>query len=293
MSEELQIRIHGDEGKTTLIYLPGIHGDWTLISSFRSALAGRVRFVEFTYPRTLLWSLEDYAAALETKLLDYGISQGWLLAESFASQIAWPLLGKSSVISGITDCDRPADMAKSHASSDAFPSKPRSFSPLGLVLAGGFISYPGKWAVRFAQRFCGALPFNWITQFLVLYGAYAKFRHRRAPETLASLDQFMERRTELDRQAAVHRLSLIWQNNPSDLARATTLPVFCLSGLFDPIVPGFWVWYWLKRHCRCYSGGRVIAQADHNVLSTAPQTAAEQVLRWIEQPRGTSRRINR
>jgi len=31
MAEELQLRIHGQASLPTLIYLPGLHGDWTLI----------------------------------------------------------------------------------------------------------------------------------------------------------------------------------------------------------------------------------------------------------------------
>jgi len=62
--ERLRIRIHGDVGKPTLIYLPGLHGDWTLVTRFRLAIQDRYRFVEFTYPRTLEWSLEDYAEAI-------------------------------------------------------------------------------------------------------------------------------------------------------------------------------------------------------------------------------------
>ena len=61
MKEKLEMRTYGDASLPTLIYLPGLHGDWTLVGSFRHALGGRVRFVEFTYPRTLTWSLEDYA----------------------------------------------------------------------------------------------------------------------------------------------------------------------------------------------------------------------------------------
>ena len=52
MFERLQIRIHGDASRPSLIHLPGMHGDWTLVSSFRAAVAGRVRFVEFSYPQT-------------------------------------------------------------------------------------------------------------------------------------------------------------------------------------------------------------------------------------------------
>src|ERR1700726_4801941 len=96
MPEELQIRIHGDSNKPTLIYLPGLHGDWTLVTGFRSALIGRARFVEITYPRSLTWNIEDYANAIESALLSRGITRGWLLGESFGSQLTWPLLDKAS-----------------------------------------------------------------------------------------------------------------------------------------------------------------------------------------------------
>ena len=65
MTEALQIRVHGPAELPALIYLPGLHGDWTLIGGLRASLVGRVRFVEFTYPRTVAWSLDDYAAAIE------------------------------------------------------------------------------------------------------------------------------------------------------------------------------------------------------------------------------------
>src|SRR5258708_12593168 len=92
MIEELQLRIHGSDSLPTLVYLPGLHGDWTLIGRFRNALAGRVRFVEVTYPRTLTWSLDDYAAGVETELSRRGVTRGWFLAESFTSQVLCPLL---------------------------------------------------------------------------------------------------------------------------------------------------------------------------------------------------------
>src|SRR5947207_11133437 len=92
MSESIQIRIHGEASLPTLVYLPGTHGDWTLVSSFRAAIAGKVRFVEFTYPRTTTWSLEDYAGAIEESLLANGIDGGWLLGESFGSQPAWQIV---------------------------------------------------------------------------------------------------------------------------------------------------------------------------------------------------------
>src|SRR5437868_5659534 len=98
MSEELQIRIHGDSSLPTLIYLPGLHGDWTLIGRFRRALGSRVRFAEVTYPRTLTWSLDDYAAGVEEALAKNGITEGWLLGESFSSQVVWPILSRRKFV---------------------------------------------------------------------------------------------------------------------------------------------------------------------------------------------------
>src|SRR6185437_5820884 len=92
MEEQLQLRIQGDASQPTLIYLPGLHGDWTLIPSFKRALGNRARFVEVTYPRTLTWSLDDYAAGVEAALREKGITRGWILAESFGSQILWPVV---------------------------------------------------------------------------------------------------------------------------------------------------------------------------------------------------------
>ena len=92
--EEVLVRIYGDPALPTLIYLPGLHGDWTLVGSFRRAVVGHVRFVELTYPRSLAWSLDEYALGVELALEAAGIREGWLLAESYGSQIAWQIIGR-------------------------------------------------------------------------------------------------------------------------------------------------------------------------------------------------------
>src|ERR1700677_2868257 len=109
--EKLTLRIFGDASLPTVIYLPGLHGDWTLVTSFRVALAGRARFVEITYPRSLIWTIADYADAIESALREAGITSGWLLGESFGSQITWELAGSSQ----------------------------SSFKADGIILANGFV----------------------------------------------------------------------------------------------------------------------------------------------------------
>lgn len=278
MNEELQLRVHGDASLPTLIYLPGLHGDWTLVASFRLALAGRVRFAEFTYPRTLTWSLEEYADAIAAALREHGINRGWLLGESFGSQIVWPLARRS-----VAATFRLREEARSSGS----PTQPEGcgygerFHVDGVILAGGFVKHPLKWGVCAAGKFCHGVSLTWLTRLLFFYAKFARFRHRQAPETLASIQEFVARRTELDKQAAVHRLRLVAANDPREIARQVRLPVHQLSGLFDPVVPWPFVRPWLKQNSPGYRGSRIILKADHNVLGTAPKEAAEQVMNWM------------
>jgi pimeloyl-ACP methyl ester carboxylesterase len=252
--ETLRLRVHGQAGQPTLIYFPGLHGDWTLVGSFRHALARRVRFVEMTYPRTREWSLDDYAAAIEQELADLGIERGWLLGESFGSQVVWPLVGRGR------------------------------FRAEGVILAGGFVCHPMLWAVRFAERVAGNIPLAVITRILFGYARVARFRYRHSPEVLASLDEFISRRTELDRQAAVHRLHLITTGNPGSTAQGTRLPVYALTGVLDPVVPWCFVRGWLRKNCPALRDYRIIWHADHNVLGTGADAAARQVLDWMGIP---------
>lgn len=251
MEEMLQLRSHGDPAAPALVYLPGIHGDWTLVGSFRAALGDAVRFVEFTYPRTVSWSLADYAGAVEEALLAAGVREGWVLAESFGSQVAWPL-----VVAG-------------------------GFRTHGLVLAGGFGRHPLHGLTCASRRFCAALPLRWLRHAVRGYGAYARFRFRRAPETLADVAEFVARRNEADRRAAVHRLDLIAANDPAPLAARFAGPVHYLTGLVDPVVPWPLVPRWLRRHCPGYRGMRILAPADHAVLATAPGRSAALVRDWL------------
>lgn len=260
MTEELQLRCHGNPDHPTLVYLPGLHGDWTLVGRFRDALAGRLHWIEITYPRTLTWSLEDYAAHLEQALLARKITQGWLLAESFSSQVAWPLASR------------------------------KIFRTQGVILAGGFVRHPIGPAVRIAELLAGGIPLKWIVAVLFGYAKIARYRYARSPETVSALQEFLARRTELDRQAATHRLRLIAENDPSPIARNLTVPIFAITGLLDPVVPWFIVRSWLRRHCPALRDYRIIRTADHNVLGTGARQAADQVVAWIRSESAAPRR---
>jgi pimeloyl-ACP methyl ester carboxylesterase len=257
MSEwnDLQVRVHGDAGSPTLIYLPGLHGDWTLVSSFRVALGDRVRFVEFTYPRTLTWTSEDHARAVLDKLATQGIREGWILAESFSSVVAWAVLERAAAA---------------------------GFAVRGVVLSGGFVRYPYPSIVRIARVLNRVIPLWLIKALCWVYGRYAMLRHRQAPETLEFVAEFVRRRCEeADRQAICHRYDVILQSDARKVVESADVPIYQLCGFVELVVPWWPVRRWLRRHCRNYKGWRFIWRADHNVLGTAPRAAAEQVVSWI------------
>ena len=262
MEEKLQVRVYGEPPLPTLVYLPGLHGDWTLIGSFRQAVAGKVRFVEMTYPRTLRWSLDDYAAAIEEGLAEQGVGRCWLIGESFGSQPLWSLVARNQLPHFIK-CGKAGLQIE------------------GLILAGGFVKHPMRGLVRLAEKLTGRMSNAVFIGIMFGYAKMARFRYRHSPETLATLDEFIARRTEADRRAAQHRLHLIADYDPRPIACQTKLPVFGLSGILDPIVPWFFVGRWMRKNCPALRDYRIIFSADHNVLSTAPRKAAEQVLKWI------------
>jgi len=249
--QEVKMRIHGPECEQTLIYLPGLHGDWTLVGNFRKAIAGRVRFVEVAYPDTETWSLEDHAIAVEATLREHGIDRGWLLGESFSSQIVWPMLRRPQ------------------------------FRIEGVILAGGFVRHPARWAAKLSARCGDQAPLNLIRSLLLGYAQLAPWRFRRDAQTAASIRQYIERFTEDKRKAATHRLDLVAHSDPCQVARRVQVPVFALAGFWDPIVPWLFIRPWLKNNCPALREFKLIWHADHNVLGTAANTAAEVVLTWM------------
>ncbi|EEF58326.1 alpha/beta fold hydrolase [Pedosphaera parvula] len=271
MPEALQLRVHGDTSKPALIYLPGLHGDWTLVTAFRAALKERVCFVDITYPRSLTWNIDDYANNIEDELLKCGLTRGWLLGESFGSQITWPLMEKNLPANAL------------HQTS----LRKNSFKVEGIILAGGFVKHPWKWGPGLLCRIGEKTSMKGYGSELRFYSMYMNFRHRHSPEARASIQEFANRRTDLDRQAMRARLKLLDQYDPRPTARQTHVPVHYLAGLMDPLVPWVLVRRWLMRNCPGYRGGKTFWLADHNVLATAPKGSAETAIQWMSSTSAT------
>ena len=223
-------------------------------AAFARPSADQVRFVEFTYPRTLTWSLDDYAAAIETALAQNGITGGWLLGESYGSQVLWAMVARGK------------------------------FTAQGVILAGGFVKHPLRWAVRLAEKLTGRISDAMVVRLIFAYAKIARFRYRRSPETLANIDEFVSRRTGFDRRAAQHRLHLIAENDPRPDRPPDQAAGLWLTGVPDPIVPWPWVRHWLKKNCPALRDYKLIWSGDHNVLSTTPRESTRQVLEWMALP---------
>jgi pimeloyl-ACP methyl ester carboxylesterase len=222
-----------------------------MVDAFRDSLQGQVRFVEVAYPHTLSWSLQDYAAAVESALLELEVVSVWLLGESFGSQIIWPM-----VANGAIDVQ-------------------------GVMLAGGFVRHPIPGAARIAESVCRKIPIALVRAMFQFYAAAAWLRFRRSPETIRGIRDYIAKLDEPCRLAATSRLGLIGRSDPSDIARTMSVSLYALSGALDPVVPWLLVRRWLHRECPALREFKVIWGADHNVLGTAPRAAARQVLKWM------------
>lgn len=244
----VSIRVHDGAGPT-VIYLPGIHGDWGLIGAFRRELGGRVRFVEFAYSKEEI-GLDRLAELVHAELTARGVTSGWLLGQSFGSQVGWALMA-------------------------------RGFKADGVVLAGGFVRHPWPWGACLFQALLSGVPSAVVNPAYRGYTAVCNALARRGPEEAEELMAFARERGSAEWRAMSWRLSLIAGSDPRGTARAMTGPVHYLGGMIDPLVPWPLVIRWLKRECPGYSGEVIIRSADHNVLGSSPRESAERVLGWI------------
>lgn len=260
MKETLQVRVQRAGTRPTLIYLPGIHGDWTLAGRFRRALGDRACFVEFTYPRSLEWNLEDYADAVVEAIEARGFGHGWLIGESFSSQVAWAIVARQAQANRTTS----------------------ALAIDGVILAGGFVRYPFDWEVR-----AGIWSHDHLPEACWRFGFSCLVRLARRvskPDlgTAEDVAEFVARRTPEDRLAIRRRMQILLERDLRPVARAARLPVYQLTAHGDFIVPWGPVRRWLRAECPGYRATRVVPFSTHSVLFSQPELSAAQILQWIQ-----------
>jgi hypothetical protein len=260
-AERVSVEITGSGDGPPWVIVPGMHGDRSLHGEFRELCGRRAVVVSLAYPRTIRWSLDDYAVGCIAALGERGIRSGWLVAESFGSQVAWAMAAASRPGAG--------------------------FEILGLVLAGGFVNYPYKRNLALGRRLfslCGEGDRYSVGAriFMSGYGAYAWVRHRGSGPGRAAVAEFLhERRIAGDVAAARRRLELIEGADFESVAREFRRPVWQMSGLWDPVVPWGPVGSWLERECPGYRGRALARLSDHTVLFSAAAWSARTAGVWI------------
>lgn len=253
-SSEMQCRVHGDAAGPVLVYLPGLHGDWTLIGGLRAQLGERVRFIEFAYPRRPDLPLEDYALAISERLDSLGNDRCHLLAESFGSQVAWSMLRHAGAAGRIQS----------------------------LILAGGFVRHPLARGTSGIATTAARFPSSVLLLLMKMGMPVARLFYEKRPALADDFRAFAEARAVPgDREAISSRLRMIAAGDPSETARAARLPVYHLTGFWDPVVPWQPVRRWLLKNCPGYRASHVIASADHAVLVSRPTRSTTKILTWI------------
>lgn len=227
-----------------------------MLAGFTAVAKERFRLVQFIYPRTLVWNLEEYARAVDEALKKIGVRSGWVLAESYSSQVAWAWL-------------------------KIVQERQTDFQFEGIILAGGFVRYPMRFNLACVRGFFAVAPW-WLWRVLFWgYLKYSGFRHRNAGTEGNCAKEFVERRTPLDIAAMRARLKLIAEADWREVAARVQCPLYQLTGAIDPVVPPWPVRRWLRNNCPAYRGYRMVWPADHNVLGTEPLQALEQIMEWI------------
>ncbi|MCX7872244.1 MAG: alpha/beta hydrolase [Verrucomicrobiae bacterium] len=254
------IKVNFPECSPTLVYLPGIHGDSTLAQKIRRHFENKTCFVEIEYSKRTDLKLTDYARSIENLLIKNEIKECWLLAESFGSQVAWAIV-----------------------------SEKRAFKVKGIILAGGFVRHPFIPGVRVVKTISKVLSIRLIELWLKFYVAVCRiFFRKKKTKNQPSLEQpvpeqFVKNRLDdADRLAIISRYDLIIRNDFRPTACNSSIPVYFISGKWDFIVPWQPVLKWLKKNCPGFKDYKILPNADHPVLSVAPENSAHQILSWIK-----------
>jgi pimeloyl-ACP methyl ester carboxylesterase len=249
--EQIEYQVSGPNDLPKLIYLPGLHGDWSLLSGFRANVYGSVQLIEMRYPNTRSWTINDYSNAIMKILFDINVNSGFILAESFGSQVAWALLANG-------------------------------YKPKAVILAGGFVRYPFISILKNVKLIFRAIPYSILRIMLKAYALISRLRYLNARENFDNMTEFLRLRTDENRLAACHRLELIKRCDFRDMISHTDIPIFYLSGFWDPIVPWPFVISWLKDNCNSFCASKILINADHLVLATAPKDSANLIINWIK-----------
>ena len=243
----------GDPSGPTIIYLPGVHGDWTAQSRARPLLSRDFHLVETAYPRVDSWSIDDFAGALKDLLDGLGIESAHIVGESFGSLVGWQF--------GI-----------------AHPDRVRSYT-----LVGGFARSPRFRVAAAAAAALKSIPTGMLESAIDLYvaGKSALGEHRETFDTGA----YPATRTQRGLQATANRMSIIQRTDFRGLLHQVRFPVRYVGGARDIVVPVRREIATLIAHLppHCDFQSELLSGAAHNIIASHPRETVEQITRWVRE----------
>lgn len=237
----------GDRTAPPVVYLPGVHGDWTPQGQARLILSREFHFVETAYPRIHDWSIENFARALNDLLDHLGIKSAHVVAESFGSLVGWQF--------GIANSERLRS----------------------LTLVGGFSRAPRFGVAAAASAAVKLIPPLIMETAIDSYvaGKSAIGEKRETFETGA----YPASRTKRGQQAVSNRMRIIQGADFRPHLESIGFPVRYIGGARDIIVPVrreiATLVATLPDHCEFES--ELVPRAPHALIASHPKHTAE----WI------------
>ncbi len=252
--DELLYRVSGEEHATPVVYLPGVHGDWTPQAAAGPILAERFRLVEVTYPKKPHWSIGDYMNAVVSLFDRLEIDSAHVIAESFGSLVGW-------------------ELGLEH------PSRVRS-----MMIVGGFCQPPGPPKVLLAKWGLSLLPTEVFERGVNAYVSIRKLQGKLVrPEMEVDLP-YAAVRTDLGLSATIQRFELLGRMDFRHQLHDLRIPVRYIGGEKDLIVP-------VKREIETLAEilaeeagfeSRLIPGAPHMIIASHAEETAGQLVDWIE-----------
>ena len=246
-------QVTGDPNAPPILYLPGVHGDWTPQVRARSILGRDFHVVETAYPRIENWSIDDYARALKELLEGLRIDSAHIVGESFGSLVAWQF--------GIAN-----------------PERVRSFT-----LVGGFSRPPRFRVAAVAAAALKSLPTGVLESAIDVYVAGKSATGERR-ETFES-GAYPATRTPRGRRAAANRMTIIQESDFRDQLKEIRFPVRYVGGARDIVVPVRREIATLLAHLppHCDFQSKLVAGAPHAIIASHPQQTVEHMARWVRE----------
>ena len=240
-----------------VLYLPGVHGDWTPQAAAGRHFRRSFYLIETAYPRVETWSIDDYAQAVDDLLDRLGIESAHVVGESFGSLVGWQF--------GVRR-----------------PDRIRSFT-----LLGGFTRPPRMRIAAAAAATLKSLPTHVLESAIDSYvAAKAVTRQSRQPIDLGTVDAsvYPATRTTRGRLATANRMQIIQSADFRGRLQEIRFPVRYIGGAFDFIVPVRREIATLLKHLppHCDFQSALLPRAAHMTIASHPEQTVAQITSWIQ-----------